>query len=54
MNDHEVQSTQKKAGKAMGTTTRTVAADGKTLTLHSTGTTAAGSAYDNTAVFDKQ
>jgi hypothetical protein len=54
VNDHEVQSTQKKAGKAVGSTTRTVSADGKTLTLHSTGTSVAGKAFDNTLVFDKQ
>ena len=42
--------TSKKAGKAFGTTTRTVSKDGKTLTLK--GTTAKGEKFE--AVFDKQ
>jgi hypothetical protein len=52
--DGTVESTQKKAGKAVGTSVRTISKDGKTLTLKSKGTNAAGVAYDNTLVFDKQ
>ena len=49
-----VESTQKKAGKAVGKTTRTVSSDGKVLTLKSKGTDAKGKAYDNVMVFDRQ
>lgn len=49
-----IESTQKKAGKAVGKTTRTVSKDGKVLTLKSKGTDAKGRAYENTMVFDKQ
>jgi hypothetical protein len=49
-----IESTQKKAGKPVGTTIRTVSADGKVLTLKSKGTDAKGKAYDNVMVFDKQ
>ena len=52
--DGTVESTQKKAGKAVGTSVRTISKDGKTLTLKSKGTNAAGVAFDNTLVFDKQ
>lgn len=41
-------------GKAVGTTTRTVSADGKVLTLASKGTDAKGAAYDDVLVFDRQ
>jgi hypothetical protein len=51
---HTVQSTQKKGGKVVGTTTRTVSKDGKVLTLSSKGTGATGVAYDNVMVYDKQ
>jgi hypothetical protein len=51
---HTVESTQKKAGKAVGKTVRTVSGDGKVLTLKSKGTDAKGKAYDNVMVFDKQ
>jgi hypothetical protein len=54
VDDRTVESTQKKAGKVVGTTMRTVSKDGKTLTLKSKGTNAAGVAHDNTLVFDKQ
>jgi hypothetical protein len=47
-------STQKKAGKVVGTTTRTVSKDGKVLTLTSRGTNASGKPYNNVMVFDKQ
>jgi hypothetical protein len=49
-----IESTQKKAGKATGMTIRTVAGDGKVMTLKSKGTSAKGDAYDNVMVFDKQ
>jgi hypothetical protein len=49
-----VESTQKKGGKAVGTTLRTVAKDGKVLTLHSKGTSATGIPYENVMVFERQ
>jgi hypothetical protein len=49
-----VKSTQKRAGKAIGTTTRTVSKDGKTMTLTSKGTSAKGTPYNDVLVFDKQ
>jgi hypothetical protein len=49
-----VHSTQKKGGKMIGETTRSVSKDGKTLTLASKGTGADGAAYDNVLVYDKQ
>ncbi len=51
---HTVHSTQKRKGKDVGTTTRTVSADGKMLTLASKGTDAKGVAYDDVMVFDKK
>ena len=54
VDDHTVQSTQKKGSKVIGTTTRTVSKDGKVLTLASKGTSATGVAYDNVMVYDKQ
>lgn len=54
VDDHTVQSSQKRGGKVIGTTTRTVSKDGKVLTLSSKGTSAAGVAYDNVMVYDKQ
>jgi hypothetical protein len=47
-------SVQKKNGKSIGTTLRTVSKDGKVLTLSSKGTSAAGTPYNNVLVFDKQ
>ncbi|MDB6083901.1 MAG: hypothetical protein JWN43_1782 [Gammaproteobacteria bacterium] len=49
-----VKSTMMKAGKPIGTTTRTVSAHGKVLTLSTKATDASGKTYDNVAVFDKQ
>jgi hypothetical protein len=49
-----IESTQKKAGKPVGKTVRTVSSDGKVLTLKSKGTDAKGKSYDNVMVFDKQ
>jgi hypothetical protein len=46
--------TLKKGGKAVGTTTRTVSKDGKTLTSKSSVTTAKGEKAENVMVFDKQ
>jgi hypothetical protein len=54
LDGNTVKSTQKKAGKVTGTTTRTVSKDGRVLTLMSKGTNAKGAAYDNVLVFDKQ
>ena len=44
---------RKKAGKVLQTFTRVVSADGKTMTVTSTGTNAAGK-VDNVQVYDKQ
>jgi hypothetical protein len=49
-----VHSTQKKAGKAVGTTVRTLSKDGKVLTLVSKGTGANGKPYGSTTVFDRK
>jgi hypothetical protein len=54
VDDHTVQSTQKKDSKVVGTTTRSVSKDGKVLTLKSKGTSATGVPYDNVMVYDKQ
>ena len=45
---------RKKAGKVVQTYTRVISADGKTMTVTSTGTTAAGAKVDNVQVYDKQ
>jgi hypothetical protein len=49
-----VDSTQKRMGKVVGTTTRTVSKDGKTLTLVSKLTNAKGEATNTTLVYDRQ
>lgn len=54
VDDHTVQSTQKKGGKVIGTTTRTVSKDGKVLTLSSKGTNPAGVPYDTVMVYDRK
>jgi len=54
VDDLTVHSTQKKNGKVVGATTRTISKDGKVLTLKSKGTGAAGVAYDNVMVYDKK
>jgi hypothetical protein len=46
--------TMKRAGKAVGTTTRTVSKDGKTLTSKMKINAASGEQADNVLVFDKQ
>ena len=54
VDDLTVHSTQKKDGKVVGATTRTISKDGKVLTLKSKGTGATGVAYDNVMVYDKK
>jgi hypothetical protein len=54
VDEHTVESTQKKAGKAVGTTHRTLSADGRVLTLESKGTNAKGEAFYDVMVFDRQ
>lgn len=49
-----IQSTQKKAGKVVGSTVRTVSADGKVLTLVSKRTGADGKPYGITQVYDRK
>ena len=49
-----VDSTQKRMGKAVGTSTRTVSKDGKTLTLVSKLTNAKGEVVNTTLVYDRQ
>ena len=44
----------KKDGKVIGHVHRVVSADGKTLTVHNTGTMLSGAKGDETLVFDKQ
>jgi hypothetical protein len=44
----------KKDGKVVGHVHRVVSADGKTLTVHNTGTQVSGAKGDETLVFDKQ
>jgi hypothetical protein len=51
---HTTDFTMKRAGKAVGTVHRVVAADGKTLTAHNKGTHPDGKAYDDTLVFNRQ
>lgn len=49
-----IESTQKRMGKDVGTTRRSVSADGKTLTLVSKFTTAKGEEVSTTMVYDRQ
>ena len=51
---YKSESTRKKAGKVVGTATRVVSKDGKTLTLTEEGVTAKGEKFRNTVVYDKQ
>lgn len=51
---YNTKSTLKKAGKAVIHTTRSVAKDGKTMTVKTKGTNAAGEKIDNVLVFEKQ
>jgi hypothetical protein len=54
VNGSTVKSAMLKAGKQVGSTTRTISAHGKVLTLSTKATGADGKAYDNVAVYDKQ
>ncbi len=49
-----VVSTQKRAGKAIGSTVRTISKDGKVLTLVTKGTGANGKPYGSTVVLDRR
>jgi hypothetical protein len=49
-----VQSTQKLAGKVVGTSTRSVSADGKTMTLTGQRANAQGQLISTTLVYDRQ
>jgi hypothetical protein len=49
-----ITSTQKKAGKVVGTTTRKVSADGKMLTVSTKGTTAKGEPFEDVSVYDRK
>ena len=51
---YKSESTRKKAGKVVATTTRVVSKDGKTLTITEKGVNAKGVKFSNTAVYDKQ
>ena len=53
-NANTVVSTQKRAGKAIGKTVRTISTDGKVMTLSNKGTGASGKPFDNTLIFDRQ
>jgi hypothetical protein len=54
INHRSVKSLQKKDGKVVGRTIRTISAHGKVLTLNSRGKSANGTSYHNIAVYDKQ
>jgi hypothetical protein len=53
-NPNTVQSINKKGGKVTTTQTSVVSADGKTRTVTTKGTAAAGQAVNNVAVYEKQ
>ena len=54
VDDRTLELTSKKAGKVAVTGRMVVSADGKTRTVNTKGTDAAGKSFNNTAVFDKQ
>jgi hypothetical protein len=54
VNASTVKSISKKGGKVMTTQTSAVSSDGKTRTVTTTGTNAAGQTVNNVAVYDKQ
>ena len=54
INANKVEFTRKKAGKVVGTGTRVVSKDGKTLTITAKGVNAKGEKTSSTAVYDKQ
>jgi len=51
---YKSESTRKKAGKVVGTASRVVSKDGKTLTITEKGVTAKGEKISNTVVYEKQ
>lgn len=51
---HTVKSAQWKDGKETGETTRTIAADGKSMTVTTTGKDAKGAPYKDEGVYDKK
>ena len=53
-NDRTLELTGKKDGKVVTTGTIVVSADGKSRTVHTTGTDSTGKKQKNTAVYDKQ
>ncbi|MEA3150117.1 MAG: hypothetical protein QOD56_1056 [Gammaproteobacteria bacterium] len=54
VNDNTVKSTMMKTGKKVGSTTRTVSAHGKVLTLATKASDVNGKPYENIGVYDKQ
>jgi hypothetical protein len=54
VNGSTVKSIMTKAGKPVGTTTRTISGHGKVLTLSSKGTDSNGKSYSIVGVYDKQ
>jgi hypothetical protein len=54
VDSNTVHSIQKKGGKVIGESTRSISKDGKELTLASKGTGADGVAYDNVMVYDRK
>jgi hypothetical protein len=54
LNTHTVRSLQKKGGKVVGSTIRTISAHGKVLTLNSKGKDAQGASYHDISIYDKQ
>jgi hypothetical protein len=54
MNANERETSYSKGGKVVYTTHAKLAKDGKTLTVHSTGTNPAGQTVDGTVTYDKQ
>ncbi len=54
IDSHTTESSQKRAGKAVIVATRTVSADGKTLTVVSKGTTVEGQEIDSILIFERR
>ena len=54
VNDHTLEMTIKRGGKVVGSGRVVVAADGKTRTVTSSGTTEKGKKFNNKAVYDKE
>jgi hypothetical protein len=54
VNGSTVKSVLKKDGKVVGSTTRTISAHGKVMTLSTKATDVKGVAHDEVAVYDKQ